>query len=266
MTMQISVSRLKLFKACRQAYRFKYIEGLEPVQKSDALVTGTNYHSKIEEIYRQGYCTVEDFSKECAMALAYEKYIYPKFKMTSVEDWFEYDVGNGYTLIGRTDGIAEDGHLVEHKTTSMNITEEYEYELQWDEQVLAYMLAKNTRKMWYTVIKKPTIRCKANESEEDFFNRMCKWYEDDTESKARVFEIERTDEEVEEFRQSFIRLGDMMRNAETSPERLIYRNPLHCHCWGRRCEYSSICLNYDPNQEYVEFKRRDNYYGDQKAG
>ena len=262
--MKISISGLKLFKACRRAYRFKYIECLEPVQKAESLVTGSSYHSKLEEIYDKGWCAVDDNSKESAMALAYEKYIYPHFKMKSAEDWFEYKLNSEDVLIGRTDGIAEDGYLVEHKTTSMNITEEYEYDLQWDEQILAYMLATGSRKMWYTVIRKPTIRQKKDESDEDFFNRMCRWYDEDTESKIRLLEVERTDEEVEAFRRDLLNAVEMVKKTEDDPETNAYRNTLHCRCWGKRCEYSGICLNYDPNQEYVEFTKRERNYGDQK--
>ena len=252
----ISISSLKLFKACRQAWRFKYIEGLEPVRPADALIVGSNYHSKLEDIYNKGYCDVSDNSRESAMALAYEKYIYPRFKVTSAEEWIEYPLGNGNRLVGRVDGIAEDGHLVEHKTTSMNITDEYEYELQWDEQVLAYMLATGTRKMWYTVIKKPTIRQKKNESDEDFFIRMCQWYDDDTSSKVKVFEISRTDDEISEFEKQLKSMVRIMKRAENSKNEPLYRNPLYCKCWGKRCEYSSICLNYDPTKEYIEFTKR----------
>lgn len=257
--MRISISNLKLFKACRKAWRFKYVEGLVPVQKAEALETGSTYHGKIEDIYKFGYCDVSDNSKESAMALAYEKYIYPNFKVNAVEDWFEYPLENGNVLVGRVDGIAEDGYLVEHKTTSLDITDQYEYDLQWDEQVLAYMLANNTRKMWYTVIKKPTIRQKKNETEEEFFDRMCKWYDEETESKIRFFEVTRTDEEIENFRKELETITDIVETAEHD-DRFIYRNPLYCNCWGRRCEYSSICLNYKPDEEYIEFERRK--YGD----
>lgn len=259
----ISVSGLKLFKACQQAWRFRYIEELEPVKLTDALQVGTNYHSKIEEIYTKGYCEVSDNSRESAMALAYEKYIYPKFNVKSVEQWFEYSLGGDDKLIGRVDGIADDNHLVEHKTTSINLTDEYEYELQWDEQILAYMLATGTRKVWYTVIRKPTIRQKKNESDEEFFTRMCQWYDEDTDSKVRLMEITRTDEEVMDFEKHLKAMMPYIKNAFENPD-ILYRNTLHCHCWGGRCEFSSICLHYDPNQEYVEFTRRKRH-GDQKT-
>ena len=133
------------------------------------------------------------------------------------------------------DGIAEDGRLVEHKTTSSEIGDDYEYMLQWDEQLLAYMLMTGKREMYYTVCKKPTIRQKKNETEEEFMQRCVEWYDEDTDSKIRLMLISRTDEEVAEFN----------------------KNPSYCKHWGRMCDYASVCLHYDPKQEYIEFEKVD---------
>lgn len=251
--MRISVTKLKQFKACRRSYEFKYIEGLEPVQKSEALETGANYHTKLEELYNTGQVDTTDLSKESAMAVAYKRFIYPKLKLTLVEGWMEMDLGE-HTLVGRVDGIAEDRCLVEHKSTSMAIDEEYEYNLQWDEQILAYMLLTDTRKIYYTVCKKPTIRQKQNETEVDFFNRMVAWYNENTDSKIKVLTITRTDEEVEEFKAELLQMLKEMEGCEH-----YYRNTLHCFRFGRPCEYASICLNYDKNQQYMGFDRREDY-------
>ena len=241
-----SISRVKLFKSCRRAYQFRYIEDLEPVQKAEALETGSNYHEELEDLYRNGGIAIVNHSKEEAMAVAYQRYIYPKFEVKSVEEWMQKPIGN-HILLGRVDGIAEDGLLVEHKTTSAEITEEYEYNLQWDEQILAYMYLTDAREVWYTVCRKPTIRQKKNETDEEFFQRMVDWYDTETESRIRLLKISRTDEEVQDFAEGFKAICDEMERG------VIYRNTNYCNCWGRRCEYSSICLNYDPNQEYVEF-------------
>lgn len=254
--MNISISAIKLFKACRRAYYFKHIQKLEPVVRPEALETGKNYHALIEELYRDGSFT-EDFSKECAMATAYKKYIYPKFKVTAVEEWKSHNIGSDLNLIGRVDGLAKDNALVEHKTTSSEITEEYEFNLLWDEQILTYMYLTGTRKVWYTVCRKPTIRQKKDESDEEFFNRMVAWYDEDTDSKIRVLEITRTDEEVENFAKELRVMASLMSIVNSGGENQFYKNTCHCNKWGRRCEYSSICLNYDPNQTYVEFTKGD---------
>lgn len=250
--MLISISRLKTFKACRRAYYFKYIEGLEPVQKADALETGLGYHSLVEALNNNEGLPEDEFTKECAMARAYEKYIYPKVDVAKAEEWVRYDLGQGDTLIGRVDGIAEDGSIVEHKTTSAEITEEYEFNLQWDEQILAYMLCTGERKIYYTVCRKPTIRQKNNESAEEFYRRCVEWFDEDTESKIRLLKIERTDDEVEEFRKDLIATMEELKNSKT-----MYRNCLHCFRWGRQCEYAPICLHYNPDEVYTGFIKND---------
>ena len=250
--MKVSISGIKLFKACRRAYELKYIHGLEPVETAEALQTGSSYHAKLEELYKTGTVDMEDLSKESAMAVAYAKYIYPYFKVSRVEECFEYQLPRGNTLVGRVDGITEDGQLVEHKTCSAEIGEDYEYGLLWDEQILAYMLATGARAVWYTVCRKPTIRQKKGESEEEFFKRMVEWYDEDTDSKIQLLRIERTDEEVRQFREDLKAIVSEMSHCKR-----FYRNCMHCKTWGRRCEYSSICLHYEPGQEYIEFRRRE---------
>jgi len=254
--MRLSVSKIKTFKACRRLYQLKYIELLEPIVRPEALETGANYHKLLERINNGDMTALdEDYSKESAMAIAYHKYIYPKFHVTEAEKWLEYDLGDKDFLVGIVDAVSDNGYIVEHKTTGSEITEEYEYGLQWDEQILAYMLMTGMRKVWYTVCRKPTIRQKKDETAEDFFGRMVAWYDVDTESKIRLLEIIRTDEEVEQFRLELLSMCDTMKKVESIGT--YYKNTCHCKQYGRRCEYSSICLNYDPNQEYLEFTKGD---------
>lgn len=232
----------------------KYVENLEPIQKAEALETGSNYHSLLEELNKTGTLDGE-MTKELAMAKAYEKYIYPHFKVVEAEKYVEYDLGDGDTLIGFVDGVTDNGYIVEHKTTGMDITEQYEYNLLWDEQILAYMLMTGMRKVYYTVCRKPTIRQKQKETDEEFFNRMVAWYDEDTDSKIRLLEIERTDEEVEAFRRDLEVIKATIQEAVQ--DKNFYKNTCHCNMYGRRCEYSSICLNYQPNAEYIDFYRKE---------
>ena len=254
--MRASVSQIKLFKACRRAWMLKYCESLVPVQTAETLETGKSYHSFLESL-EKGEQIDTDYSKAAAMAKAYEKYILPKFHVTAAEKELEKPIVD-HILHGFVDGLSDDGYIVEHKTTSADISEggEYEYNLLWDEQVLAYMSLTDLRKVHYTVCKKPTIRLKKDETDEEFYQRMVEWYDDDTEHKLRVFTVERTDEEVQQFEQEFAHICDAMQAAINS-EKEIYRNTCHCNSWGRRCEYSGICLNYDPNQQYVEYYKKE---------
>lgn len=249
----LSISRIKLFKACRRAYELRYVEGLVPVQTTESLQTGIGYHEKLEQLYRNGCFDETDWSRESAMAMAYKTYIYPKFKMKVAEEWVNWTDG-GVPLIGRVDGIAEDGRLVEHKTTSIDPLE-YEYNLQWDEQILAYMLMSGAREMYYTICRKPTIRQKKDETSEEFFHRMVEWYDTETESKIKLVLVSRTDEEVENFSKEYKDIRDDISLARRYKD--FYRNTCHCNAWGRRCEYSSVCLHYDPEQTYVEFRKEE---------
>ena len=252
--MKVSISQIRQFKSCRRAYYFKYVEGLEPVEKAEPLEIGSNYHQILEWLYEDGNLdgVEEDYSKELAMVVAYWKYIYPKFKVKAVEEWFEFPLNKNDMLIGKVDGIAEDGYIVEHKTTSSEINPQYEYNLQWDEQILAYMLAYGVNKMYYTVCRKPTIRQKQNETEEDFFHRMIEWYDTDTESKIALILIERTEEEIRNFKNQLLLMIKEIKYPTS-----YYPNCLWCNVWGRRCEYSSICLHYDPKETYIEFEKTE---------
>jgi len=247
--MKLSISRIKLFKSCRRAYELKYVHGLTPVESAEALRVGSNFHAKIEELNNTGEIDTEDLSRESAMAVAYKKYVYPKFKVEAAEEWNTASL-DGVDLISRVDGISNDGRLVEYKTTSAEITDEYEYNLMWDEQIPMYMYMTGTREVWYVVVRKPSIRQKKDESDEDFFNRMVEWYDSDTDKKIRVMLIERTDEEINEFVEELRKISFEIGHCSN-----FYRNPTYCNCWGRRCEYSSICLNYDPSQEYIGFTK-----------
>lgn len=246
--MRLSISRVKLFKACRRAYWLKYIQGLEPVTDSEALETGRSYHSKLEDLYNNGDFDASDLSKESAMATAYKKYIYPHFTVIYAEGWESCPLGK-HELIGRVDGLTDDGRLVEHKTTSLSPAE-YEFNLQWDEQILAYMAMTGTRRVCYTVCRKPTIRQKKGETDEAFFDRMVAWYDEDTDSKIALLDISRTDEEVDEFIDQLKKVADDMESPSC-----YYRNTLHCRMWGRQCDYAPVCMNYDPSQEYVGFRK-----------
>lgn len=253
--MKASITQIKTFKACRRKWWLRYNEGLRPVQSTDALETGKSYHEYLEALENGADLAgnpeyAGDFSKAMAMARAYERYIYPKFHVVAAEKELEKQIGE-HTLHGFVDGLSEDGYIVEHKTTSADISEggEYEYNLLWDEQVLAYMSLSGLRKVHYTVCKKPTIRQMKNETDEEFFYRMLGWYDTDSENKIRVFTVERTDAEVEQFERDFEEICAQMEEA------VIYKNTCHCMQYGRRCEYSSVCLYYDPNQEYIEFTK-----------
>lgn len=246
--MRISVSRLKLFKACRRAYELRYVHGVTPITPADALVTGATYHGMIEALYKREPMPSLD-SREAAMFYAYMQHIFPHMPDVRPEREFEYAVTDDITLIGRVDGLTEGGQIVEHKTTSQSV-EQYEFDLMWDEQILAYMLATDSREVLYTVCRKPTIRQRHDESAEEYAERALAWYCDDTDTKIRLLTLTRTDAEVAAYKDELIKTAREVADTDN-----YYRNTLYCTHWGRRCEYAPICLQYDPEQTYIGFER-----------
>ena len=246
--MKASISRINCFKACRRMYFLKYVEGIVPVSTPEALETGRNYHARIEALYT-GEEIANDYSKDAAMAEAYKRFIMPKVRIVKPEIALTKQIGN-HVLEGIVDGVADDGNIVEHKSTSADLKSgEFEYNLQWDEQVPAYMSLTGARMCHYTACQKPTIRQKQNETDEEFYQRMIDWYD---ESKIVTFDVYRTDEEIKAFEEDFVRICDEMERAE-----YMYRNTRQCMAYGRRCEYAGICLNYDPNEDYVDFIKKE---------
>lgn len=251
--MKLSISSISLFKACRRAYQLKKVYGVEPVEKAEALEMGSRYHEMIENLHKTGEVP-ELSTKESAMAIAYAKYIYPNMPKFEPEVWFEKPFGKGNIIVGRADGIVSDElAIVEHKTTSADL-DQYEFDLQWNEQLLAYFLATGARKAYYTMCKKPTIRQKKDESDYEFAQRCLDWYDEDTNDKIRMVTVFRTNNEVNEYRKSLSKMFSEIKRAQKREN--YYRNTCHCNSWGRKCEYAPICLQYDPSQEYVGFQKR----------
>ena len=250
--MRLSNSGIQCFKACRRKYELKYIEDVIPVQNADVLERGKSYHEKVEMLL-SGQAFEFDDPKTDAMALAFRKHVMPKIgSVEAVEEWFHKELPDGDTIVGRCDGRLADGRLIEHKTTSGDLDEAYIAGLQNDEQILTYMWAYGVNNILYTVCKTPTIRLKKDEDEDDFRARCLEWYNTDTELKIGTIDVYRSPEEIEEFDRDIKRIAKEIHDCE-----FFYRVPSHCTKWNRPCEYMAICRNYDPQMEYVGFKKGD---------
>lgn len=249
--MNCSNTAIQTYKSCRRMYELRYIYGVTPVQKAEALEVGTSYHNKIEHLLR-GEPFEHDDPKTTAMAKAFQKYILPKLNPVAVEEWFNFHTEMGDNIVGRIDALNKDGALIEHKTTSGEINEEYWYMRSMDEQLMTYMLAYDTNKAYYTVCRKPTIRQKQKETDEEFAARCEAWYDEDTDSKIAMAVIEIPWEQLREFREMLAMTVDEMDGCN-----LFYRNTSYCTHWGRMCEYAPICQHYDPDETYIGFERRE---------
>ena len=262
--MRISNSAIKCFKSCRRMYELRYVYGLEPDRPTAAQERGLGYHDALEKyLMGEQLSMFEDNSvnpKTLAMVSAFAKYIQPQLEKMGVEvaateQWVSYQTKSGNSVFGRVDGVLSDGTILEHKSTSGKIDGAYWNNLSFDEQMLTYMVACGTDKVFYTVCMTPTIRQKANEDESAFFQRCLDWYADDTESKISRMLIATDKERLEEFRAEQDAVIQEIDNCK-----LYYRNPSHCMKWGRMCEYAPICLQkVERDREYLGFKGRSEH-------
>lgn len=254
MIYEITTSQINDFKDCRRKFWFSYRELLKPKKENEALMTGSSYHAKVEEILRTGHFT-ESMDTTDSMAKAFIKYILPQLsEVVEVEKEFRYRLSRGIYLKGKIDAITTDG-LVEHKTTGRFIDEDYMHKVDFfNDQVSNYLIATNeTRPITYTVITKPTIRQKKNETLDEYIDRCTTWYDEDTERKIKVFTVYRTEDELASQKQNLIDMAKEIRKCDKS--QFFYRNDRACVILG--CPFSGICNSYRGNvDELVDFEKK----------
>jgi len=233
----ISASKLSTYKSCRRAYWFRYIEGIDPAKRSPALRIGSEYHEEVEK-----YLNGEISSSENYLVQAFiENIDISQWKDTITEEPKNSGLSHNIRLNSITDAkttVENKRHLVEHKTTSLKIDGQYEYDLQWDDQIPIYCGVENLYDVLYTVIKKCTLKLKKNQTEEEFFKERVAWYKKDTESKIRCFKFPVSRERVEEHKKEVIAMAEMMRDTE-----FFYKNKGACSSYGG-CEHKSYCLTH----------------------
>ena len=243
-------------------YELKYVYELEPVEQPQAIERGLSYHEAVEGLLKHAmdYKYIPDWienTKIRAMVFAFNIHVFDKLLregvvLGDIERWISYKTESGHTVIGRTDAVTKRNEVIEHKTTSGLIDATYFQRLEFDEQIPTYMIATHSNEIYYTVCSTPTIRQKKNETEDEFFTRCVRWYDEDTESKISVIKLYRSDEELASFAKEQDAVINEMANCK-----VFYRNPNHCMKWGRLCEYAPVCMHYDPSQQYVQFKRKE---------
>lgn len=252
--MNVTTSMIRSFKSCKRLYELQYIEMLKPKVEAEALTTGSSYHRLVEGLLLNK--VVEADGIPAIMANQFKNRIMPLLPpIKEVEKQFNVRVGDGKYLLGKIDAITEDGTPIEHKTTSDTIDEKYINRLNWDDQVTNYLLAlsleqgKIVNKVIYTVIKKPTIRQKQNETLEEYLQRCVEWYDDDTEHKVAIFPVIRSKDELAAKQEELVYMANEMENCK-----MYYKNPNHCSIIG--CSYSSICLSYTPETGAIDFVKK----------
>lgn len=252
--MDITTSQIRAFKSCRRLYELQYVERLKPKVEPEYLSIGSSYHRLVENIILDKASTESTIAG--IMADQFRNKILPLLpRISKVEHEFKVNIGRSKFLIGKIDAISDDGTPIEHKTTSDTIDEKYIYRLNWDDQVTNYLLALSLErkqiinKVIYTVIKKPTIRQKQNETIEEYLARCVAWYEEDTAGKVATFTVIRSKDELAAKQSELVEMCKEIKKCKC-----FYRNPSHCSIIG--CSYASICLSYTPETGAVDYVKK----------
>lgn len=228
---ELSISRISTYLQCRKRYYFRYVEGLKPLKDLEALEIGKDYHAALAG--EEPTTLMGEVLKS-----VFEKYIKLDYEKQEVD--FEYLISKNIVINGRVDGILKDGAIVEHKTASV-VDSRYLFNLRLDLQIPMYMLAFGTNRCTYTIIQKPRLKQKANETEEEFKARLIKWYDDVEINYNKIFihtEL-RNPQELKNFKQEIRYLAlEMIRRKK------FIRNPNACKIF--QCPYAGVCLDYDP--------------------
>jgi len=193
----LTVSEMKAFRRCNRYHHYRYRLGYRPVSDADALYFGRLFHlgletwwksdaklepalASVQEAVESVGCMVNavDLEKVRCLLIGYHfRWENEDIGAVAVEHEFETALINPltgaasrtFTLGGKVDCIAEDLRkdcwVVEHKTTSSDITQGSEYwqRLRLDTQVSTYITALKSvgydvRGCIYDVVKKPLLR------------------------------------------------------------------------------------------------------------
>lgn len=282
MPVEITHSEFDTHATCPLFWKFRYIEKLKPKTPSVKLSVGGAIHAGVEQFYRRGEDPMGAMSAYCdrvrrkadetglpldesyevelrKAAVLMEGYLaryagdFERYAVVTVEPTFSIPLPGvlGVRIAGKFDRI------VNEKGSGLILLTETKTAAQWDPDVnrlmldpqvsiYSWALSKILRvqdvTVLYDVIKKPSIRQRQDESQEEFFERLRtdvtgnpdKYFIRDRVTRSRM-EIERTEQELQ------VR-GREMKRLRKNPA--VYRTPGD-HCFWK-CPYMRVCLEDTP--------------------
>ena len=285
----ITASRMNCLLDCPRKHYWRYEVGLKRDTDAAALRFGSAWHDAMEARWQgMPYADALDraLGKERQLDEAmvatlsgllagyYQRWSEDPVKELHPEVEFRHPLrgSRAFDCAGKIDGLGvlKDGRLVlvEHKTTSADISPDSDYwlRLRANPQVMQYVLAAralgwDVSEVIYDVTRKPSIRLRTNESCEDFSQRLA----EDTQARADFYfarrEVPILESDLEEFQIQRLELARLILNFRTSarkarsPEQAWPRHLTETHC--RSCDYASFCLQNivpDPVQPPAGFR------------
>lgn len=269
--MIITYSSLNCFQQCHQKYKIRYLDGIVPIRKSNALEFGSAMHLALEAYWNYVKATQLfeaddsnpapcDFQfdantiltdKVDAFKLAgllrgyvdkYYKEDVSTWEVVAVEREFKVRVC-GSDIVGKADGLVRNRqtgkyYILEHKTSSV-VDESYIEQKSIDSQTMLYAaclqdaMGITISGAIHDVLTKQKIRLKKGESENDFCQRLL---EDVSDENFNRILVEFGDGELEDFKRDYYAQIDELVDCKR-----FYKCTGSCLGRFGACEYLPIC-------------------------
>ena len=291
--MDLSYSQSAVARSCWMKYKFKYVDGLRPIDTKPSLTLGKAVHDAfdlfyngkdnqtivqyINTIFKDKISTVgpQDVEAlELAKYTALGMWLYYPHKTLNFQDIkpeveFKLPIINDINFVGRVDGLVKKNNkywLRELKTTGLSMRQ-FEGRMHTSYQATGYIWAMQKvtghkiQGVMYDVIKKPLLRKRVSEMADDFGRRIMEDYSDEKKQKhyfQRLYTY-RTEDDVKRYEEDRMHLvGDICRRKKSN---MWYRNPESCWQFNSECPYKKICFCDKPDQLIVDLmftKKEDN--------
>ncbi len=272
----ISASEIITFLSCQKKWYYSYVEGLEPVKKSDALQIGTSVHETLpiikslsdNDIFENNLLALkkeldeledefdlEKIQKKVALKFGniaglttLLKKIENKFDDCEFEVEMQKKIKNPYSkqgssrsfiLGGKIDALPKGERLFELKTLTYKGWAKMAIKLNWDLQAFIYALLTNRRIVDFIFLKKTTLRPSKKEDAIGFYERIFEDFYENYKDKLVIETNYITEKMMDEFKReiwSVTKAMQLILSKKYQPTRNIMA------CSILSCPYMDRCI------------------------
>ena len=285
--LEISHTACSMARSCQHKYKLRYVDGIKPLRKSEALAIGEILHQAFDRFYRgqtdkqvvafitdtmddqllsSNSDTYEDLSVTKAILLGmWNNYPYKdltQFEEIASEKEFRTALNDKVLYVGKIDRLVKkDGQwwISELKTSGLPFNV-FKNRVSVSDQPTGYVWACRKQGIpvegvVYDYVKKPSLRKGIRENMNSFTNRI------GTDYKLRPslyfgshYEY-RSDEDVERWVRDTEQQAEAIKGIWNGKH---YRNTDSCFMYNSECAYKKICFTEKPDpltmQLYFEQK------------
>ncbi len=273
----LSYSALKTFKTCPMKYYWRYLKNIEPVEKAEALLLGSEVHNYLESFYRnEPYSSISGNSLSSRSSAILEgiidnyQFIYSddfnRFEIVKVEKVVYGPIINPksrrssriFSFNGRIDMLIRLKYdmesinagslvVVESKTSSVANHNIWNQLIIEDQAILYAKYIENetgekVKGILFNVIQKPSIKQKKSETENEFFERLRITMANNDLYKRKLIKIDK--KRYDDALNNLWQLQRQIRSARKDD--IFIKNRNSCFNYFRKCDFYDLCSAEDP--------------------